>query len=178
MYHGQRSSLSLRVVYKGESLASAISDEGGTQRAGISSVPGELKWYHCGERFTCGLAGNVGPACVLSGSGFVCWTMFPWRSRYPLSHFVESSPSQPLDFYWLAQVYLTWSHDLSALVDVVVLLLTHVSCLHLRSAMCFRLQAVCFRPGAIGSVVCTKRGKPCTPGVLFSCLCSFSIATK
>ena len=52
-------------------------DEGGTSPAGISSVAQEFKWYSCGESLTCGFAGKMGPACVLSGSGSVSCAIFP-----------------------------------------------------------------------------------------------------
>ena len=82
---GFLTSLPLRVVYKGWSLASATSDEGDTSPAGISSAAKGFGWYSCGERSICGLA-----ACVLSGSGSVSCAMFPWRFWYPIWDFVES----------------------------------------------------------------------------------------
>ena len=74
--NGFLTSLPLQVVYKGRSLASAMSDEGGRSLAEISSAAEGSKWHSCGKRFACGLAGDVGATYVLFGSGSLCWTMF------------------------------------------------------------------------------------------------------
>ena len=94
---GFLTSLPVRVVYKGGSLASTMSDEGGTSPAGISSAAEGFKWYSCGECFVCGLAGNVGAALVCLAQVLSAERCFHDVSDIPYETLLGPS-SEPLDY--------------------------------------------------------------------------------
>ena len=68
--------LPLPAEYKGESLASAMSDEGGTSQLEFPQQLRDLSGIPVVSAPSVGLLGIVAAACVSSDSGSVCWTMF------------------------------------------------------------------------------------------------------